>query len=75
MLVQVGGLAEAFATLWTRIRFFSCVDTNMFLTVRQVHECLAADFAGVFLLPFHQQHVVLGSRFLALGQNILRGSG
>lgn len=53
MLVQMGGLTEAFATLRTGIGLFSCVNANVLLTVSQVHEGLTADFAGVFLLPFY----------------------
>lgn len=71
MFVQMGGLAEAFATLRTGIRLFSGVNANVLLTVSQVHEGLAADFAGVFLLPFHQQHMIFSSCLLALGHNIL----
>lgn len=54
MLIQVGGLAEALATLGTGVGLFSCVDTNMLLAVSQVHEGFTADFAGIFFLPFHQ---------------------
>lgn len=67
----MGRLAEAFAALRAGIRLFSRVDANVLLAVGQVHEGLAADLAGVLLLPFHQQHVVLSSCLLALGQNVL----
>lgn len=66
MFVQMGRLTEAFATLEAGVGLFSCVDSDVFLTVSQVQEGLTADPAGVFPCPLHYQDVVLRHGLLTL---------
>lgn len=75
VLVQMGGLAEALATLETSVGFLPRVHADVFLAVGQREEGLAADFACVLASALDHQDVVLRQRLLALGQDVRRGAG
>lgn len=75
MLIEVGGLAEALATLETRIGLLPCVNADVLLAVSQSEEGFAADFAGVLAGSLHHQDVVFRQRLLALGQDVRGGAG
>lgn len=59
VLIQVAGLTEPLAALEAGIGLFTCVDTDVLLTICQGQESLAADFAGILASALYNQDVVL----------------
>lgn len=59
MLIQVAGLTEPLATLQAGIGLFTCVNTDVLLTICQGQKSLAADFAGILASALYNQDVVL----------------
>lgn len=70
VFIQMAGLTEPLATLEAGVGFFTRVNTDVFLAIRQGQESLAADFAGVLASSLHNQDIVLRQGLLALRQDI-----
>lgn len=75
MLVEVGRLAEALATLEAGVGLLPGVDPDVLLAVGQSEEGLAADLTGILARPLYHQDVVLRQCLLTLGQDVCRGPG